>query len=77
MPLPSTHIKRWTAQRKAGVVIAVSDGRISREEACRRYQLSEEEFLAWEAAFKTYGSSGLRATYLYDYRRRSPREPSR
>lgn len=65
---PST--KRWTARRKAEVVIAVSDGRLSREEACRRYQLSEEELLAWEDAFKTYGNPGLFAYALHGSRLR-------
>ena len=63
--LPSPNTKRWTARRKAEVLIAVSDGRLPREEACRRYQLSEEELLAWEAAFKTYGNPGLFAYALH------------
>jgi hypothetical protein len=53
---------RWVASRKAAVVEAVSGGEISFEEACRRYELSEEEFLAWERAFKTSGLLGLRAS---------------
>ena len=53
---------RWVASRKAAVVETVRGGEISLEEACRRYQLAEEEFLAWERAFKTYGLLGLRAS---------------
>jgi Protein of unknown function (DUF1153) len=60
--LPSPNIRRWTAGRKAALVIAVSDGRIPQEEACRRFQLSEEELFAWEEAFKTYGNPGLYVT---------------
>jgi hypothetical protein len=41
-------IKRWVVRRKAAVVMAVLSGLITLEEACRRYQLSEEEFLAWK-----------------------------
>jgi Protein of unknown function (DUF1153) len=67
--LPSLNVKRWTARRKAAVVIAVSDGRILREEACRRYQLSSEELLAWEDAFKTYGNPGLHVARLQQHRR--------
>jgi hypothetical protein len=44
--LPPTETQRWSARRKAAVVSAVRDGRISLEEARRRYQLSAEEFLA-------------------------------
>jgi hypothetical protein len=72
--LPSSNTKRWTARRKAEVVIAVSDGRIPREEACRRYQLSEEELLAWEDAFNSYGNRGLYVTQLQRYRR--PQAPA-
>src|SRR5215472_11492303 len=41
LPPPTT--KRWVARRKAAVVAAVLAGVITVEEACRRYQLSEEE----------------------------------
>jgi len=67
--LPSLNVKRWTARRKAAVVIAVSDGRILREEACRRYQLSSEELLAWEDSFKTYGNAGLYIARLQQHGR--------
>jgi Protein of unknown function (DUF1153) len=66
--LPPPNTKRWVASRKAAVVMAVGSGEISLEEACRRYQLSEEEFCAWEHAFKTYGLLGLRATSVHQYR---------
>jgi hypothetical protein len=66
--LPSPGTKRWVARRKAAVVAAVSCGQITLEEACRLYQLSEEEFLSWQRAFETHGVSGLRATCLQRYR---------
>jgi len=39
------------------------------EEALRRYQLSEEEFLSWQRTFETHGLAGLRATRVQQYRR--------
>jgi hypothetical protein len=46
------------------------------EEALRRYQLSEEEFLSWQRAFETHGLAGLRATRVQQYRgSRPPRGP--
>jgi hypothetical protein len=66
--LPSPGTKRWVARRKAAVVAAVSCGQITLEEACRRYQLSEEEFLSWQRVFETHGVNGLRATCLQRYR---------
>ena len=44
------------------------DGAISLQEACRRYRLSVEEFLAWQRAIERYGIPGLRATRLQIYR---------
>ena len=66
--LPPPSIKRWTIRRKAAVVGAVADGLITREEACRRYQLTEEELIAWQRAFEAYGLPGLRSTRLQQYR---------
>jgi hypothetical protein len=62
--LPPPGTTRWVARRKAAVVAAVSGGQITLEEACRRYELSEEEFLSWQRAFETDGIGGLRATRL-------------
>jgi hypothetical protein len=50
------------ARRKAAVVAAVRAGVITVEEACSRYQLSEEEFLAWQCAFEAHGPPGLSVT---------------
>ena len=68
--LPPANVKRWTAQRKAAVLAAVRSGAITVEEACRRYEISGEEFLAWLRAFETYGAPGLRTTRIQQYRRR-------
>lgn len=66
--LPPPDTKRWVARRKAAVVTAVRSGAISLEEACRRYHLSEEEFLAWERGIDAHGVAGLRITRLQIYR---------
>jgi len=57
--LPARNTGRWVARRKAAVVAAVSGGVITIEEACRRYQMSEEEFFAWQRAFENDGIAGL------------------
>ena len=66
--LPPRETKRWVATRKAAVVTAVRSGAIGLEEACSRYELSEEEFHAWEQGIATYGVAGLRVTRLQIYR---------
>ena len=66
--LPSADTKRWVVRRKAVVVHAVRDGAISLQEACRRYRLSVEEFLAWQRSIDRYGVPGLRVTRLQIYR---------
>jgi hypothetical protein len=66
LPPPTT--KRWVVRRKAAVVAAVRSGEVTLEEACRWYQLSEEEFLAWQRAFEIHGLAGLRITRTQQYR---------
>jgi hypothetical protein len=70
--LPPPDTKRWVARRKAVVVNAVRSGAISLEEVCRRYELSVEEFLAWQRAIDTHGVAGLRVTRLQIYRDTPP-----
>ena len=72
MDLPPPDTKRWVARRKAVVVNAVRSGAISLEEVCRRYELSVEEFLAWQRAIETHGIAGLRVTRLQIYRDTPP-----
>lgn len=68
LDLPSPDTKRWVVRRKAVVVHAVRSGRITLQEACRRYHLSVEEFLAWQRAIERHGIPGLRVTRLQIYR---------
>jgi transposase-like protein len=78
--LPSPNTRRWVARRKAAVVAAVSSGMITFEEACRRYQMSESEFFAWQRAFETFGLLGLRASFVQQprgARRSRPANPAR
>ena len=70
--LPPPDTKRWVTRRKAVVVNAVRAGVISLEEVCRRYELSVEEFLAWQRAIDTHGVPGLRVTRLQIYRDNPP-----
>jgi hypothetical protein len=70
--LPPLDTKRWVARRKAIVVNAVRSGAISLEEVCRRYELSVEEFLAWQRAIEAHGVAGLRVTRLQIYRDTPP-----
>ena len=65
LPTPS---ERWTVRRKAEVIAAVRGGWVAIEEACRLYQLSVDEFVAWERDLQRYGVPGLRSTRYQIYR---------
>jgi len=75
--LPPPNTRRWVVRRKAAVVTAVRSGRITLEEALRRYQLTEEEYRAWERSFEQHGLPGLRATRIQQYRGPRSRGPRR
>jgi hypothetical protein len=66
--LPPPNTKRWVIRRKAAVVVAVRAGLLTLDEACRRYRLTVEEFLAWQRAIESFGPPGLRATRIQQYR---------
>ena len=66
--LPPPDTTRWVIRRKAEVVLAVHGGLLSLDDACRRYQLTAEEFSAWQHAIERHGLLGLRSTHLKDYR---------
>ncbi|HRO13638.1 MAG TPA: DUF1153 domain-containing protein [Paracoccus sp. (in: a-proteobacteria)] len=61
LPDPQT---RWVARRKAVVVRAVQHGLLAREEALRRYGLSEEELDSWTRAIGRHGTAGLKVKAL-------------
>lgn len=50
------------------MVVGTRTGVITRDEACKRYMLSEEELAGWETAFDKRGVSGLRSAALLLYR---------
>jgi hypothetical protein len=65
LPSPS---ERWTVRRKAAVIEAVRGGWMPIEEACRVYNISVDEFLAWERDIDRNGVPGLRSTRYQIYR---------
>ena len=73
--LPPPGTRRWVIRRKAEVVYAVCGGLLTRDEAVRRYQISEEEFDAWRHSVERHGLRGLRSTRLQHYRERERRFP--
>jgi hypothetical protein len=66
--LPPADLRRWSVRRKAEVVTAVADGRLTMEEACDRYSLSAEEFNRWQSTLERTGMRGLRVTRIQEDR---------
>ena len=66
--LPPPETERWVIRRKAEVVAAVRGGLLSLDDACDRYRLTSEEFLAWQKSIEQYGMQGLRTTRIQQYR---------
>ena len=66
--LPPRDTRRWVVRRKAEVVAAVNGGLLTVDEACERYDLTIEEFAAWQRAVDRSGMQGLRVTRLQHYR---------
>jgi len=67
--IPPPVTVRWVARRKAELVAAIRGGLLSLEDACERYQLSEEELASWADALAKHGVRGLRSTRLQLYRK--------
>jgi Protein of unknown function (DUF1153) len=65
LPRPT---QRWTVRRKATIVQAVRGGWVPIEEVCDLYNISVDEFLAWESYVDRYGVHGLRTTRYQIYR---------
>lgn len=59
---------RWVASRKETVVQAVLYGLIHKDEALRRYGLSQEEFDGWIRAIEKHGRAALKVTSLQRFR---------
>ena len=75
--LPPRDTTRWVARRKAEVVAAVNEQRLSVSEACNRYQLTLEELVSWQRAVDREGTAGLRATRVQQNRKDLGREARR
>jgi uncharacterized protein DUF1153 len=57
---PPIPVRRWVPHRKAELVAAVRGGYLSLDAACKRYDLTVEEFLAWQHGIDLFGMAGLR-----------------
>lgn len=65
MPRPR---HRWTVRWKAAVIEAVRGGWTPIEEVCQLYNISVDEFVAWERDLDRNGIPGLRSTRYQIYR---------
>jgi hypothetical protein len=70
--LPAPDTKRWVIRRKAEVIAAVRGGLLSLNDACKRYNLSIDEFLIWRCQIERHGLPGLRTTKIQNYRQHGP-----
>jgi hypothetical protein len=68
MPKLPRPTQRWTVRRKAAVIEAVRGGWVPIDEACSLYNISVDEFLAWERDIDRNGVPGLRTTRYQIYR---------
>ena len=66
--LPDPGTRRWVVRRKAIVVAAVRGGLLTLDDACVRYSITGEEFLAWQHSLDRHGLAGLRTTRIQQYR---------
>ncbi|MFA5592507.1 MAG: DUF1153 domain-containing protein [Micavibrio sp.] len=74
LPPPTT--QRWVKSRKLAVIKAIQDGLLTDEQACTRYDLSQEELDSWKKALTRHGPGALRTTHINRYRRADvPRHP--
>lgn len=68
--LPPTDSTRWVWRRKAMLVAVVDGGLLSLEEACERYRLTVEEFMAWKLDYADRGHEALKIRRLQQQRLR-------
>ncbi len=72
--LPPADTVRWVSRRKAQVVCAVRGDLISRQEACDRYGISDDELSTWEKLLDDHGPKALRVTRTQVYREATTRQ---
>ena len=68
--LPAPGTTRWVIRRKAEIIAAVRGGPLTLDEACARYLLTVDEFLAWQRSVDRHGLAGLRITRTQQYQER-------
>ena len=54
-------IERWTARRKADLVLEIIKGQKTIVDAAREYDLKQSDIQKWMETFMEYGRQGLRA----------------
>ncbi|MFM7009097.1 MAG: DUF1153 domain-containing protein [Betaproteobacteria bacterium] len=66
--LPDPNTRRWVPRRKAEVVHAVRGNLLTKDEAMKRYNITNDEYSEWESHYKDHGLPGLRVTRVQEYR---------
>ena len=66
LPLSGT---RWVSRAKADLLLLIRSGQLTREEAYKKYALSPEELLSWEAAFDAGGRYALACKLHMNFRK--------
>jgi transposase-like protein len=56
----SEKFERWTAQRKAAIILEVLKGQISVPEACRKHGVTQGEFREWADEYHRVGVDALK-----------------
>ncbi len=59
-PADEPKIERWTAQRKAAIIVDVLKGKISVPEASRKYGFTQGEYRQWADEFMRGGIDALK-----------------
>jgi len=59
--LPEGDIQRWTAKRKAAVVLDLIRGKTTAADAARQHGLTVAEIEQWKEDFLTQGTEALRS----------------
>lgn len=60
-PSPNEDVQRWTAKRKAAVVIEILQGKTTAAEVARAHALTVGEIEQWKDDFLTQGTEALRS----------------
>ena len=53
--LPPANTDRWVKSRKLSVIKAIERGLLTDEQACEKYNLSQEELDSWRVALNRHG----------------------